>query len=160
MALAVDTNEDIVEEAVRRFGLCYEEILLPDQVLSVYDAAQPDNEISLRHAEEALTQVTGLPFCSRGELKDVLLELDRRNFLLRDLKWEFVFLDCERSGGLPLEKGHLLFSAMHGRNVNNVWMEFISARENPESRITFDELSVLLCKILDENDDSEIDDAN
>ena len=153
------SKEAFIEEAIRRFGLCYDEILLPAEIMRIYDTVQPDNEISLRHIEEALLQVTSLGFCSKMELTDVMQELDRRNFLLRDLKWEFAFLDYERSGGLPIDRGYFLFSAMHGKHLDNIWKEFISKRQNPESRLTFEELSVILCSIFDENDDTDINDS-
>jgi len=34
--------------------------------------------------------------CSREELYDLLQEMDRRYFLLQDLRWEFSLLDTNR----------------------------------------------------------------
>ena len=160
MASDKNTKKDLIDEAMHRFGLCYKEILMPVDVLKIYDAIQPDNEISLRHAEESLTQVTALPFCTKLELADALRELDRRNFLLRDLKWEFAFLDYDRSGGLAVDNGYFLFSSMHGKHLDSIWKEFISKRENPEGRLTFDELSLILCSIFNEDDYIDTDNSS
>ena len=77
--------------------------------------------------------------------------------MLRDLKWEFAFLDKERVGSLPFDKGHFLFCAIHGTNSNSIWERFLSKRKNPDSRLNFEELSLILCDIFDENGDSDVD---
>lgn len=145
----------LIEEAVHRFGLCFEEILMPIEVVRIYDAVQPDNEITLRHVEAAVMMITDTPFCSKEEVFDVMQDLDRRNFLLRDLKWEFAFLDADRSGCLPLDKGYFLFRAIHGTHLKGAWERFIEGRMVPESRLAYEELSLILCDVLDSSGGSD-----
>lgn len=146
-------KSELIDEAIRRFGLSFEEILMPVEIVKIYDAIQPDNELTLGHVEAALMQVTETPFCSKEELLDVLQDLDRRNFLLRGIKWEFAFLDQNRCGSLTLDDGYFLFSAFHGKNFHESWEKFLARRKNPESRLNFEELSLVLCKILDSGED-------
>ena len=148
-------KEELVDEAVRRFGLCYEEILMPVEIVRIYDAIQPDNEITLKQVEAALIQVVDSEFCDKAEVMDVLHDLDRRNFLLRDLKWEFELLDYERCGTLPHERAWFLFSAVRGKNSKGIWDKFVAERLVPGSRISFDELSPFLCDLV-ESEDSAI----
>ena len=151
------TKEQLIDEAIRRFGICYDEILMPIEVIKIYDAIQPDNEITMRQVEAAIRQITDQEFCSKEDLIDILQDLDRRNFLLRDLKWEFEFLDYKQTGCIPEDRGYFLFCAVHGKNLKHIWQEFISERKEPETAISFDEISTILCDIMVSNDAEKLE---
>ena len=142
------TKDDIIREAISRFTTGTSALITSRHLLEIYDKIQPDNEISEKQAEAAILQVVGTNICDRDEIFDVLLELDRRNFLVKDLKWEFMFLDTERNGSISEEKAYILFRGIHGDSCTLEWEEFLSRREAPGSFICFDELEVILCDIL------------
>eukprot|EP00112_Aurelia_sp_Birch-Aquarium-sp1_P023582 Seg708.6 transcript_id=Seg708.6/GoldUCD/mRNA.D3Y31 product="hypothetical protein" protein_id=Seg708.6/GoldUCD/D3Y31 len=151
------SKEQLIEEAIRRFGICYDEILMPIEVIKIYDAIQPENEITLRQVEAATRQITDQEFCSKDDLIDILQDLDRRNFLLRDFKWEFEFLDYKQSGCIPEDRGYFLFCAVHGKNLKHIWDEFISERKEPKMAISFDEISTILCDVMVADDEKELE---
>ena len=146
------SKEDLVDQAIKRFANCSDEILNATQVITIYDAVQPGNEMNLKQVEAALFQVNSSDSCDKKDLMDVLQDLDRRNFLLRDLKWEFEILDCRKSGCISEEMGYFLFSAVHGKELRSVWEKFVSQRSHPGTRISFNEISVILCDIIIQED--------
>ena len=150
-------KEQLIEEAIRRFGICYDEILMPIEVIKIYDAIQPENEITLRQVEAAIRQITDQEFCSKEDLIDILQDLDRRNFLLRDLKWEFEFLDYRQTGCISEDRGYFLFCAVHGKNLKHIWDEFMSERKEPETAISFDEISTILCDIMNVDNEEKLE---
>ncbi len=140
--------EELVDEAIKRFAPCSEEFLTAKHLLQIYSAVQPTHEITLKQVEASILQVTCTDICDREDVIDVLQELDRRNYLLRDLKWEFHFFDSDKTGCIPEEKAYFLFCAVHGKESKKVWNKFVSQRTVPGSKISFDEISTILCDII------------
>ncbi|XP_025111092.1 vicilin-like seed storage protein At2g18540 isoform X2 [Pomacea canaliculata] len=86
--------------------------------------------------------------CTMSELKDLLQEMDRRYFLLQDLRWEFSVLDREGKDTITIEQARWLTQAVHGKYFSRrKWDHFLKSRPVPESRIGFAEIEVLLCEL-------------
>ena len=51
--------------------------------------------------EESIKYVCVNKTCEKSELFDVLQEMDRRYFLIQDLRWEFSMLDITRCNAIP-----------------------------------------------------------
>eukprot|EP00794_Sanderia_malayensis_P017623 gene17623-19377_t len=138
----------VVNEAINRFASCSDDIFTSTQLLQIYNAVQSSHDVTLKHVEAAIMQVTCMDTCDRDDVIDVLQELDRRNYLLRDLKWEFHFFDNDKQGCITEDRAYYLFCAVHGKELRKVWDKFIAQRPTPGSKISFDEISVILCDII------------
>ncbi|KAL4235864.1 hypothetical protein ACF0H5_004252 [Mactra antiquata] len=86
--------------------------------------------------------------CTSDELYDLLQEMDRRYFLLQDLRWEFSFLDREQKDTITIEQARWMVQAIHGKNFSKrKWADFLRKRAIPGSKVAFQEIEVLLCNV-------------
>ncbi|KAJ8306396.1 hypothetical protein KUTeg_016941 [Tegillarca granosa] len=95
-----------------------------------------------------------------SELYDLLQEMDRRYFLMNDLRWEFSMMDRNNSDTISEEQARWFVQAMHGRHFSkNRWENLIRSRSVPGSGISLAEIEVLLCDIPNrlENQQAELD---
>ena len=111
----------------------------------VFHELRPTNTLSLRQIEASIETVCFCCLCFREEVLDVLEEMDRRYFLMKDLEWEFAMLDCEKRHTITENEAQFLFDAIHGENASRKWQKFISSRAMPGSRVTLAEVEVHLC---------------
>lgn len=51
--------------------------------------------------------------CTLEELQDLLQEMDRRYFLLQDLRWEFSILDREQMDTITAEQARYTYRVIH-----------------------------------------------
>ncbi|XP_076462524.1 uncharacterized protein LOC143294889 [Babylonia areolata] len=87
-------------------------------------------------------------YCQVSELFDLLQELDRRYFLLQDLRWEFSLLDRDHSDTISVDQARWLMQAVHGRCFSRPkWERFVKGRAVPGSGVGFAEIEVMLCDI-------------
>ncbi|KAJ8034092.1 hypothetical protein HOLleu_24518 [Holothuria leucospilota] len=86
--------------------------------------------------------------CELSELFDVLQEMDRRYFLLQDLRWEFALLDREQRDVISEAEARFLFEVVHGSLFSlRRWEKFIKSRPVPGTGVSFAEIEVDLCNI-------------
>ncbi|ELU04993.1 hypothetical protein CAPTEDRAFT_200424 [Capitella teleta] len=84
--------------------------------------------ISISQIEEAIKYVCVNDKCEKSELFDLLQEMDRRYFIIQDLRW--------------------LVRAMHGQFFSRLrWRKFLNSRDVPGNPVTFAEIEVMLCNI-------------
>ena len=111
----------------------------------IFQELRPANNLSLRQIEASIETVCFCKLCFNEEVLDVLNEMDRRYFLMKDLEWEFSMLDRERKQTITETEAEFLFSGIHGENATNKWQKFLSERKIPGSRVALAEMEVLLC---------------
>nr|KAG5713950.1 hypothetical protein BaRGS_020278 [Batillaria attramentaria] len=74
--------------------------------------------------------------------------MDRRYFLLQDLRWEFSLLDRQNMDAISVEQARWLIQAVHGKHFSRQkWERFLKSRAVPGSSIGFAEIEVMLCDI-------------
>ncbi|XP_052274069.1 trichohyalin-like [Dreissena polymorpha] len=102
--------------------------------------------------------------CTLEELHDVLQEMDRRYFLVQDLRWEFSLLDREQRDMINEHQAMWMVQAMHGKNFSRrKWAAFLKNRAIPGTLVAFAEIEVLLCNVkssldvLQDNEEEERD---
>lgn len=121
---------------------------LTDEKLQLLHAEIRDGGISLAQVRASIAEVCATDTCDKDELFDVLNEMDRRYFLVRDLKWEFSMLDGERKGAISERSAKFLFQAVHDDFFSQRrWVKFLRSRAAPGSDISFAEIEVPLCNI-------------
>ena len=140
------------------------------QLQTIYHNLRPGNSISLRQVSAAIEAICFCDLCLKEEVVDVLNEIDRRSFLMRDLQWEFEMLDRENRGTISEEEACFLLKAVHGESAKKKCRQFLSGRILPGSRVSLQEMEVVLCdfpnlelsneaeqdtKTLDENDNKQ-----
>ncbi|CAH1250897.1 Hypp8934 [Branchiostoma lanceolatum] len=104
--------------------------------------------ISLQQVEASIQYVCAGDGCEEDELYDVLQEMDRRYFLLQDLKWEFSLLDHGHSDSVTPDQARFMFEAVHGQLFSKRrWQKFLQSRKLPKSGVSFSEIEVDLCNI-------------
>lgn len=57
-----------------------------------------------KQVEASIEYVCVGPKCEMGEFCDVLQEMDRRYYLIQDLRWEFTMLDREQKDTISEEQ--------------------------------------------------------
>lgn len=129
------------------------------ELQKIYHNLRPGNSISLRQVTAAVETVCFCDLCLKDEVLDVLNEIDRRSFLMRDLEWEFAMLDREKRGTITEEQACFLLKALHGKSAVKKCKEFLSSRTIPDSRVSLEEIEVLLCDSTQlELSDEEVED--
>ncbi|XP_035664862.1 trichohyalin-like isoform X2 [Branchiostoma floridae] len=104
--------------------------------------------ISLQQVEASIQCVCAGDGCEEDELYDVLQEMDRRYFLLQDLKWEFSLLDHGHTDSVTPDQARFMFEAVHGSLFSKrKWQQFLQSRKLPDSGVSFSEIEVDLCNI-------------
>ena len=117
------------------------------QLRDIY-ASIRDGGISLAQVQASIRAVCATDFCDREELFDVLNEMERRYFLVRDLQWEFALLDREQKGTISEKDARFLFQAVHDDFFSHRrWLKFLRSRAAPGTGISFAEIEVPLCDI-------------
>lgn len=129
------------------------------ELRTIYHDLRPGNSISLRQVSAAIQTICFCDFCLRDEVIDVLNEIDRRSFLMRDLEWEFEILDGENQGSITEEQACFLLKAVRGKYAKKSTTEFLSSRPIPGSRVSLQELEIWLCNPsdLELSDESDLD---
>lgn len=112
---------------------------------TIYHNLRPGSSISLRQVSAAIETICFCDLCLKEEIIDVLNEIDRRSFLMRDLQWEFAMLDRDNEGTITEEQACFLLKAVHGKSAEKKCREFLSSRALPGSRVALQEIEVCLC---------------
>ncbi|XP_078663149.1 uncharacterized protein LOC144906603 [Branchiostoma floridae x Branchiostoma belcheri] len=116
--------------------------------LQVLHAEIRQGGISLQQVEASIQYVCAGDGCEEDELYDVLQEMDRRYYLLQDLKWEFSLLDHGHSDSVTPDQARFMFEAVHGQLFSKrKWQKFLQSRHLPDSGVSFSEIEVDLCNI-------------
>ncbi|XP_013404051.1 trichohyalin [Lingula anatina] len=83
-----------------------------------------------------------------SEMYDVLLEMDRRYYLVQELRWEFAMLDRQQRDTITEEQAKWFMQSIHGKSFSRrKWDKFIKTRPVPGSGVSFAEIEVELCNI-------------
>ena len=159
--MAVSSRSEEIESVLSTYlaknGKTFDGITATE-LQKIYHNLRPGNSISLRQVEAALETVCFCDLCLKEEVMDVLNEIDRRSFLMRDVEWEFEMLDREKRGTITEEQACFLFKALQGKSAAKKCKEFLSGRAVSGSRVTLQEIEVLLCdstelELSDEEDE-------
>lgn len=149
MAAILDwmSEEEALTDMFNRFDTDFTGELTAEQLQQLH-AVLRDGGISLPQVEASIEAVCAAETCDRQELCDVLNEMDRRYFLVRDLQWEFAMLDKEKKGIISEGQARFLFQAVHDDFFSpRRWLKFLRSRAVPGSGISFAEIEVPLCDI-------------
>lgn len=146
--MAVSSHDEKFESLLSTYleneGKILDEITATE-IQKLYHNLRPENSISLRQVQAAIQAVCFCDLCFKEEVLDVLNEIDRRSFLIRDVEWEFEMLDLEKCGTITEEQACFLFKALQGKSATKKCKEFLSGRAMPGSRVALQEIEVLLC---------------
>ena len=141
------TKEEAFNEVFDRFDTTFSGELTAPQLQELHSDIR-DGGVSLPQVEASINAVCACDTCDRQELVDVLNEMDRRYFLVRDLQWEFAMLDREQKGTISEKDGKFLFQAVHDEYFSHRrWVRFLRNRVAPGTGISFAEIEVPLCDI-------------
>lgn len=128
----------------------YEADLSAQEVGDLYSSLRHGG-VSLRQVRAAVCNVCGTidgRRVSKGQMRDLFLELDRRYFIVESARWEFAMLDRSRRGVISEQEAMFLFKAIQGDPFMGSWVSFRNQRLNPGSKVTWEELEVPLCDIV------------
>ena len=121
---------------------------LDAEQLQVTHASIRPGGISIRQTEASISEICAAETCDIYEFFDVLNEMDRRYFLVKDLQWEFAMLDGKQSGTISEKDARFLFQAVYDEFFSHRrWLKFLKTRRVPGSDISFAEIEVELCSI-------------
>eukprot|EP00794_Sanderia_malayensis_P004876 gene4876-5515_t len=121
--------------------------LTADELQALYQTLRPDC-LSVGQIKASLEVVCETTTCDKEDLMDVLKEMDRRYFLVNDLKWEFELLDRSKKGAISEKNAKFLFKMVHGEFFSlRRWTKFVNSRPASGSLISFAEIEVDLCNI-------------
>lgn len=141
------SKDDALTETFNRFDNDFTGELTSEQLQELH-ASIRDGGISLPQVVASMAEVCACETCDREELCDVLNEMDRRYFLVRDLQWEFAMLDRENKGTISEKDARFLFQAVHDDFFSpRRWLKFLRSRAAQGSGISFAEIEVQLCNI-------------
>lgn len=149
MAAIVDwiSKEEALTDIFNRFDTDFTGELRAEQLQELH-AGLRDGGISLPQVEASIEAVCAAETCDRQELYDVLNEMDRRYYLVKDLQWEFAMLDREKKGTISEREARFLFQAVHDDFFSHRrWLKFLRSRAAAGSGISFAEIEVPLCDI-------------
>lgn len=147
MAVSSSESEEVaslLSAYMETNGTTFERITATE-LQKIYHNIRPGNSISLRQVTAAIETVCFCDLCLQDEVLDVLNEIDRRSFLMRDLEWEFEMLDREKRGTITEDQACFLLKAIHGKSAVKKCENFLSSRPQPGSRVSLQEIEVLLC---------------
>ena len=121
---------------------------LDAEQLQVIHASIRPGGISIRQTKASISEICAAETCDICEFLDVLNEMDRRYFLVKDLQWEFAMLDGKQCGTISEKDARFLFQAVYDEFFSHRrWLKFLKARRVPGSGISFAEIEVELCNI-------------
>jgi len=147
MAYEWISKDEVLSRTFNKYDTSFTGELSAQELQSLH-AEIRDGGISLAQVKASISEVCATDACDKEELFDVLNEMDRRYFLVRDLKWEFAMLDTERKGTISERSAKFLFQAVHDDFFSQRrWVKFLRSRAAPGSEISFAEIEVPLCNI-------------
>lgn len=159
VSLRSEEIESVLSSYLENNGIKTLDGITATELQKIYHNLRPGNPISLRQVTAAVETVCFCDLCLKDEVLDVLNEIDRRSFLMRDLEWEFAMLDREKRGTITEEQACFLLKAVHGKSAVKKCKEFLSSRTLPGSRVSLEEIEVLLCDSTQlELSDEEVED--
>ena len=117
------------------------------QLQAMHASIRPGG-ISIPQTHASIGEICAAETCDVYEFLDVLNEMDRRYFLVKELQWEFAMLDGKQCGTISEKDARFLFQAVYDEFFSHRrWLEFLKARRVPGSGISFAEIEVQLCSI-------------
>lgn len=156
------SKDEALTDTFNRFDTDFSGELTAEQLQELHSDIR-DGGISLPQVEASIEAVCAAETCDKQELYDVLNEMDRRYFLVRDLQWEFSMLDRENKGAISEREARFLFQAVHDDFFSHRrWLKFLRGRAAPGSGISFAEIEVPLCDMptMDWLDEERQDEDN
>ncbi|XP_068681150.1 trichohyalin-like [Montipora foliosa] len=140
-------KDEALSEIFNRFDKDFTGELTAEQLQELH-ASIRDGGISLPQVLASIEEVCACETCDESELFDVLNEMDRRYYLVRDLQWEFAMMDREDKGTISERDARFLFQAVHDDFFSHRrFLKFLRSRAAPGSGISFAEIEVQLCNI-------------
>ena len=107
-----------------------------EQLQAVHASIRPGG-ISIRQTEASISEICAAETCDIYEFFDVLNEMDRRYFLVKDLQWEFAMLDGKQCGTISEKDARFLFQAVYDEFFSHRrWLDFLKGRRVPGSGIS------------------------
>lgn len=147
MAFEWTSRDEVITHTFNKYDTSFTGELTAEKLQALH-AEIRDGGISIPQIRASIAEVCATDTCDKDELYDVLNEMDRRYFLVRDLRWEFSMLDRERKGTISEKSAKFLFQAVHDDFFSQRrWVKFLRSRAAPGSEISFAEIEVPLCNI-------------
>jgi len=115
----------------------------------LYHELRPLNEISLHQTEAAIQTICLCELCLEEEVLDVLQEMDRRSFLMKDIEWEFAMLCGSNSNAITQEQTSFLFRCYCGEEATEKFNSFVRNRAE-NTLVTLAEIELILCAKKDD----------
>ena len=141
------TNEQVLQKLFDEADVRNTGELDAEQLQMVHAAIRPGG-VSLRQTKASIDHICAAETCDVHEFLDVLNEMDRRYFLVKDLQWEFAMLDGKQTGTISEKDARFLFQAVYDDFFSHRrWLEFLRNRPVPGTGISFAEIEVELCNI-------------
>jgi hypothetical protein len=140
----MDSVFNLVADYLVRFPE-YHQGINAELLQHVYQELRPLNQISLRQTQASIQTVCFCDLCLEDEVLDVLKEMDRRSFLMNDIRWEFAMLCGTKSNVISEQQTELLFRCYLGEEATKKWTSFLSRRLTRSSLISLAEIEIILC---------------
>lgn len=115
----------------------------------IYHELRPLNKISVQQTKASIQTICFCDLCLEDEVLDVLQEMDRRSFLMKDIEWEFAMLAGPDSLVISVEQAEFLFRCYCGHEATEKWNSFTNSRLVNQSPVSLTEIEVILCSKLD-----------
>ncbi|XP_067679332.1 trichohyalin-like [Haliotis asinina] len=145
--LSVTEKRHVLEHVFNQYDTSRTGELTPVQLQMLHGDLRIGG-ISMPQVQASLAYTCATDMCSETELYNALQEMDRRYFLIQDLRWEFSMLDRTQTDLITEEQARWLVQTVHGRYFSKrTWEEFLLRRAVPGSGVSFAEIEVLLCDI-------------
>ena len=141
------TNEQVLNKLFSEADIQNTGELQPEQLQKVHATIRPGG-VSLRQTKASIEAICAGDTCDFSEFFDVLNEMDRRYYLVKDLQWEFAMLDGKERGTINEKDARFLFQAVYDEFFSHRrWLDFLRSRPVPGTGISFAEIEVELCNI-------------
>lgn len=152
LLLSLQKDCNCLEDASELMCAGHNNYLSAQEVGELY-ASMRLGGVSMRQVMAAICKVCGKNCSSRAkksQMPRIFLELDRRYFIVENARWEFSMLDGNREGRISERNAMSLFKTVQGSQFQGGWSSFQKKRLNPGSKVTWEEIEVPLCDIVQE----------
>ncbi|XP_060583766.1 trichohyalin-like isoform X2 [Ruditapes philippinarum] len=146
--MLTDDNTNVLHQTFKQYDRLGKGELAPHEIQSLHGDIRMGG-ISYPQVLASMKYVCAThDTCTEDELFNLLQEMDRRFFLLQDLRWEFSLLDRDQRDTITIEQARWMVQAVHGKNFSKrKWADFLRKRAIPGTRVAFQEIEVLLCNV-------------
>ncbi|KAK7100159.1 trichohyalin-like [Littorina saxatilis] len=150
--VGVAERKQVLQHVFQKYDAQHKGELTPIQLQILHGDLRMGG-ISLPQVQACIKYTCVGEHCQMSELYDLLQEMDRRYFLIQDVRWEYSMLDRESKDTISVEQARWLVQAVHGKYFSKrKWERFLKSRAVPGSGVGFAEVEVMLCDIPSKTD--------